>query len=86
MVLRIDRIPSVLEVVNLMIERKVGSVVILDTDGKPTGIITERDILKKVIRSGKSPNEIAVQDIISRPVIAIRAFDSIESAAAMMNK
>ena len=84
--LRIDSTPSALDAVKLMIKEKVGSVVVVDHTGKPVGIVTERDILKKVSGSNKDPNDIAAQDIMSRPVITIKTFDSIDTAADMMAK
>ena len=83
---RADRTASVLDAANLMVEKRVGSIVITDDDGKPIGIITERDILKKVTRVGKLANDVAVQDIMSSPVISVKAFDSIDTAAATMSK
>lgn len=65
-----------------MVKNKVGSVVVVDFDGKPVGIVTERDILKKVTASNKPPREIAVQDIMSYSVVTIKTYDSIETAAA----
>ena len=84
--LRIESTPSALDAVKLMIKEKVGSVVVVDHTGKPVGIVTERDILKKVSGSNKDPNDIAAQDIMSRPVITIKTFDSIDTAANMMAK
>lgn len=84
--LRIDRTPSALEATRLMVKKKAGSVVVVDLDGKPVGIVTERDILKKVTALNKSPREIAVQDIMSFPVVTIKTYDSIETAAAIMAK
>ena len=85
-VLRIDRTPSALDAANLMIKSKIGSVVIVDLDGKPVGILTERDILKKVAVLNKPLHEIAAQDIMSHPVLTIKSYDSIETAAAVMSK
>lgn len=82
--LKVGSMPSVMDAAKLMISRKVGSVVIMDVDGLPIGIITERDILKKVTRSNKRATEVAAEDIMSHPVITIRAYDSIETAAALM--
>ena len=82
--LKIGSMPSVMDAAKLMIGRKVGSVVIVDVDGLPIGIITERDILKKVTRSNKRATEVAAQDIMSHPVITTKAYDSIETAAAQM--
>jgi len=85
-VLRIERTPTALDAVRLMIKSKVGSVVIVDMDGKPVGILTERDVLKKVTAVSKAPGEIPAQDIMSHPVLTIRPYDSIETAAAVMAK
>ena len=84
--LRIESTPSAFDAVKLMIKEKVGSVVVVDHTGKPVGIVTERDILKKVSGSNKDPNDIAAQDIMSQPVITIKTFDSIDTAADMMAK
>lgn len=84
--LRIEHTPSALDAAKLMVKKKVGSVVVVDVEGKPVGIVTERDILKRVTVLNKSPKEIAVQEIMSSPVITIKAYDSIETAAAVMSK
>jgi len=84
--LRLDRIPNALEAVKLMIKNKVGSVVVLGFDGEPAGIVTERDILKRVTAVGKSPDKVSLQDFMSKPVITIKSYDSIETAATIMSK
>lgn len=82
----IKRSPSALDVSKLMIKNKVGSVVLVDGNGKPVGIVTERDLLKKVAASNKSAKSIAAKRIMSSPVVTIKAYDSIETAAAIMAK
>jgi CBS domain-containing protein len=77
---------SALDVAKLMIKNRVGSVVLVDGDEKPVGIVTERDLLKKVSVANKPAKSIAVKSIMSSPVITIKAFDSIETAAAVMAK
>ena len=84
--LRVESNLSALDAVRLMITEKVGSVVVVDHAAKPVGIITERDILKKVTGSNKNPNHIAAQEIMSHPVITIKTFDSIDTAAEIMAK
>jgi CBS domain-containing protein len=84
--LRIESDPSALDAVRLMIGEKIGSVVIVDHAGKPVGIVTERDILKKVTGLDKDPNHIAAQEIMSQPVITIKTFDSIDTAAQTLAK
>ena len=84
--LGIESTPSALDAVSLMIREKVGSVVVVDHSGKPVGIVTERDILKKVTGINKDPKNIAAQEIMSRPVRTIKTFDSIDTAAQIMTK
>ena len=84
--LKVVSFPSALDAIKLMIKNKVGSVAVVDIDRKPIGIVTERDILKKVTALSKSPKDVAVQDIMSFPVITIKAYDSIETASAVMAK
>jgi len=82
----IKRGPSALDIAKLMVKNKVGSVVLVDAGGKPVGIVTERDLLKKISGSNKPAKSIAVKSIMSSPVITIRAYDSIETSAAVMAK
>jgi signal-transduction protein with cAMP-binding, CBS, and nucleotidyltransferase domain len=78
--------PSAMDVTKSMIKNGVGSVVIVDSGNKPIGIITERDLLKKIFASGKSPKDITAKDIMSSPVITVQAIDSVETASAVMTK
>jgi predicted transcriptional regulator len=80
----IERSQSALDIAELMVKNKVGSVVLVDCDGKPVGIVTERDILKKVSASNKPAKTIEVRNIMSSPVIGIKAYESVETAAALM--
>jgi CBS domain-containing protein len=81
----IKRDPSALDIAELMVRNRVGSVVLVDGN-KPVGIITERDLLKKVAASNRPAKDIAAKSIMSSPVISIKAYDSIETAAAVMAK
>ncbi|MGI0049489.1 MAG: CBS domain-containing protein, partial [Nitrososphaera sp.] len=77
---------SALDVTKLMVKNGVGSVVLVGGEGKPVGIVTERDLLKKVAASNKPAKSIAVKDIMSSPLVTIKAYDSIETAATVMAK
>jgi CBS domain-containing protein len=81
----IESSPSALDATKLMIKNKVGAVVVTK-GGRPFGIVTERDILKKVATSNKPARDIHVKGIMSSPLITIKAIDSIETSAAVMSK
>ena len=75
---------TALDISKLMVKNKVGSVLVLDSANLPIGIITERDIIKKVCVTNTLPNEMKADKIMSSPVITIRSYDSIETAAQKM--
>jgi CBS domain-containing protein len=79
--------PSVLDVAKLMAKHRIGSVVVVeDNNNNPIGIITERDIIKKVSAQNKVADQVAVRHIMSSPLIAVRSVDSIDTAAEAMAK
>jgi len=78
--------PFLMDVTRLMIKNEVGSVIMVDSQKKPIGIITERDLLKNIYAASKFPKEIAAKDIMSSPVITVKTIDSVETASAVMTK
>jgi CBS domain-containing protein len=72
------------DISKLMVKNKVGSVLVINHSNFPIGIVTERDIIKKVCVTNTLPNEMKVDKIMSSPVITIMSYDSIETAAQKM--
>jgi signal-transduction protein with cAMP-binding, CBS, and nucleotidyltransferase domain len=66
---------SIFMISNLMKERKVSSIIISHQDDQnyPVGIITERDIVRRVISNNKDPNHTKATEIMSKPLITIEA-------------
>jgi len=52
----------------------------------PVGIITERDIIFRVVAQNRGPFKTTLKDIMSAPIITIDADKSIEEALAILNK
>jgi CBS domain-containing protein len=75
---------TALDISKLMVKNTIGSVLIMNSQNFPIGIITERDIIKKVCIKNILPNEINFRKIMSSPVITIMSYDSIETAAQKM--
>jgi CBS domain-containing protein len=86
--------PSVLDVARLMAKHRIGSVVVVEGKSttnnsnhkKPIGIITERDIIRKVSAQNKVADQVAVRDIMSSPLVVVKSIDSIDTAAEAMAK
>jgi signal-transduction protein with cAMP-binding, CBS, and nucleotidyltransferase domain len=74
------------DVANLMVKRKVGSVIVIDKKGQPHGIITERDMIKRVCLKNIAASRIEVEEIMSSPLITIMSYDSIDTASRVMTR
>jgi CBS domain-containing protein len=71
------------EAVRIMNANEIGCLIISE-NGKPVGIITERDLLKRVLEQGRSPRTIKVAEIMSKPVIYGDSQMELEDAARLM--
>ncbi len=67
-----------------MMERGVGSAVVI-TDGKPSGIITDRDALR-VIARGDDPNVLTVGDCVKRALKTVTGSLDVVDAANIMRE
>ncbi|HYZ50955.1 MAG TPA: CBS domain-containing protein [Nitrososphaeraceae archaeon] len=74
------------EVASLMINKSVGSVIVIDKNTEPLGIITERDIVKHIYLKNIAASRIKVEEIMSAPLITIMSYDSIDTASRVMTK
>jgi CBS domain-containing protein len=73
---------TVREIAELMRERNVGSVVLVE-DRRPVGFVTDRDLTLSVIADGRDSGDHAA-DHASSPVITARAEMQVEEAAELM--
>lgn len=69
-----------------MSKNKIRSVVVINVNNKPVGIITERDILKKIASENKKAQDVPAVEVMSSPLFTIRAIDSIDTAAEIMTR
>ena len=74
------------KVSKLMLQHDIGCVIVLDKSGKPTGIITERDIVQRVAAKNIRSSEVKAFEVMSKPIITIPPSSSINDAAKMMNQ
>ena len=76
---------SAIEAAKLMKNYKVGSVFVKQ-ENRIVGIITEPDIIRKVVGAERIPYYIPVEDIMSSPIIGIDGRRSITEAADLMER
>ncbi|HEY7082902.1 MAG TPA: CBS domain-containing protein [Nitrososphaeraceae archaeon] len=69
-----------------MKDNKVSSLLVVDSDGKPTGLVTERDLVRKVCINDVRTTEVKNKEIMSAPLITIDSNSSPSIAADLMLK
>jgi CBS domain-containing protein len=68
-----------------MDKMRLGAVIITNKEGKSIGIITERDLVVRVIAKNNKPNEIKAKEIMTTPLTTIDPEATISDAARRMN-
>jgi len=69
----------------MMINENIGAAIVVDK-GRPVGIITEKDVLERVIMIGKDAYKTKAKDVMSKPLISIDADRPIKEALELMRK
>jgi CBS domain-containing protein len=80
----IEETASVQKTAEKMKERNVSSLVVVDMNGKPQGLVTEHDLVRKVCINRLPTTEVINKDIMSSPLITIESDVSTLVAADMM--
>jgi CBS domain-containing protein len=76
---------SAIEASKIMSTNKVGYLIALE-GGRPAGIVTEKDLVLKVMAADKNPKEAKISDFMSSPLVTIDPDKSIEEAVETMKK
>jgi CBS domain-containing protein len=82
-VISLDKNDTVFKAIEIMGNKSISTVVILDRK-KPTGIVTERDLVKKILLKEKNPRKIKLSDIMTRSPKTINLDASIRKASNIM--
>jgi CBS domain-containing protein len=80
----IEEMASVQEAAKKMKDKNVSSLVVVDANGKLEGLVTERDLVRKVCINDIRTSTVANKEIMSSPLITIDSNSSPSVAAHMM--
>lgn len=84
-VVTIDPEASALDAARLMNEHRIGSLVVM-RDGALAGIVTERDILRRLVAAAKDPAATPVCEIFSSPVVCCRPDTTLEECRGVITE
>ncbi|MEM2338233.1 MAG: CBS domain-containing protein [Candidatus Bathyarchaeia archaeon] len=76
---------NVRKAVRVMNDFEIGCLIVVEA-GRVVGILTERDVLKRVVDEGRKPEETRVGEVMSKPPITISPEASLETAIELMFK
>lgn len=76
---------SVLDAVRVLVDRNIGSLVVTERSA-PTGIITERDILRLTARAGAELGSIPVHSAMTRAMVTAAPDDGLEEMMDVMTE
>jgi CBS domain-containing protein len=72
------------DVVRVMYENSIGSIVIVDDVGRPIGIFTERDLLRLVAQGASLDSP--VDTVMSRDLVVVKGVEGVVRAAMLMSE
>lgn len=76
---------SIASLMWFMVKEDIGAVIV-EKEGQPIGMITEKDVLDRVISSEKDLYETKAEDVMSKPIISIEENDPIKNALDLMRR
>lgn len=82
-VITIDENATVKEAAEIMNKFEIGCLIAV-RKGKAMGIITERDLLKRVVAEARDANKTKVKEIMSSPLVVVEPNMDLEEAARLM--
>ena len=74
------------KVATIMDENNLGCVIVTNQTGKPVGIITERDLVIRVIAKNLVPDTVKSKEIMTSPLVTIEPEATISEAARRMSR
>jgi CBS domain-containing protein len=81
----IDAASTVLEAARFMMEHNIGALPVL-RNGELTGIISERDIMNRVVATGRTPGHTAVSEVMTANPRAVSLDETLEDCLFMMHE
>ncbi len=77
---------TVLEAQKLLAEHNIGALLVMQPGGDVEGILSERDIVRKLDLQGDAASKTRVRQIMTSKVLYVEAGESLEDCMALMNE
>ena len=74
------------EVAKLMVDCDCGEIPVVDASNRLIGVVTDRDIVCRVVAKGKNPSSATAQEAMSQPVVAVTRDTTLDEIVAVMEE
>jgi CBS domain-containing protein len=74
------------QVAQMMVQNNCGEIPVVDVNDQPVGVVTDRDIVCRVVADGKNPMAHTAESCMSQPVVTVKADDTLAEVVATMEK
>jgi len=74
------------EVARMMLDHDCGEIPVVDAANTPIGVVTDRDIAVRIVAEGRDGNSCKAADIMSAPVVTVRADSSLADCCDTMER
>ncbi|MGJ7900970.1 CBS domain-containing protein [Lysobacter sp. 1R34A] len=72
------------EVARMMLDHDVGEIPIVDENGMPVGVVTDRDIVVRLVAHGQDPTQVAAHECMTSPALTIPLDSDVKDCAELM--
>ena len=73
-------------VAQLMVKNNCGEIPIVDRGNRPIGVVTDRDIVCRVVAKGKNPTAVTAGECMTEPVVVVNEDTKLEDVLAVMEE
>lgn len=85
-VITIEEDAPVNKAAELMEKHGLGCIIVTNEEGKPLGIITERDLVARVLAKNVKPDSVRAKEVMTSPLITVEPHETINEAARRMSR
>ncbi len=75
---------TVQEIANRLAQRKIGAIVVVGENGKVSGIVSERDLIRAIAKQGADALQVPVHEIMTRDVVTCNVTTSVDEIMETM--
>lgn len=85
-VITIEEDGSIHQAAQLMDKNNVGCLIVVNKEGKPVGMLTERDLITRVLAKNAKASRLEASKVMTAPLLTIRADETLSEAARKMSR